>query len=205
MQQSLEHINKLFIIGLPRTGTTSLCLALLELGISTAHVAYTQATITQAKAIADAPVFADYQALDKQYPNSRFIYLNRPMALWLPSIKQLLQRLHKNLDCESGGYPPLLKESYKRIFSPYTEKAIRSDGFLIECYLRHQGEIDTYFNNRTNDYLSIDIACTDSKARLLDFLAIQGDDAPFPHCNRGKKITYWNQIKHPSKIDSWLR
>ncbi|HBY85576.1 MAG TPA: sulfotransferase family protein, partial [Colwellia sp.] len=56
---------KIFIIGLPRTATTSVCLAMLEQGFKTAHNAYTQDSFSQAQVLADTPIFCDYQTLDK--------------------------------------------------------------------------------------------------------------------------------------------
>ncbi|MFQ3195483.1 MAG: hypothetical protein ACI9N3_002317, partial [Colwellia sp.] len=52
---------KIFIIGLPRSGTTSICAAMLELGYTVAHTAYTQKTFDQAQVIADTPIFADFK------------------------------------------------------------------------------------------------------------------------------------------------
>ena len=77
---------KIFIIGLPRTATTSVCVAMLELGFKTAHTAYTNQAMNDAQVIADTPVFCDYQLLDKTYPNAKFIYLTREFSSWLPSI-----------------------------------------------------------------------------------------------------------------------
>ncbi|WP_164835569.1 sulfotransferase, partial [Pseudoalteromonas sp. TB51] len=45
-------MSKIFIIGLPRTGTTSVCHAFLEFGIATAHTAYTSHCFENATAIA---------------------------------------------------------------------------------------------------------------------------------------------------------
>jgi len=56
--------SKIFIIGLPRTGTTSICNSFLQLGYKTAHTAYTQQAIITADVIADTPVFSEYALLD---------------------------------------------------------------------------------------------------------------------------------------------
>ena len=50
-------MQKIFIIGLPRTGTTSVCVAMLELGFYVAHTAYTDRSFTEAQVIADTPIF----------------------------------------------------------------------------------------------------------------------------------------------------
>ena len=72
-------MNKLFIIGLPRTGTTSISVALLDYGFKVAHTAYTKRAFELADVISDAPCFADYQELDNIFPHSKFVYLDRPL------------------------------------------------------------------------------------------------------------------------------
>ena len=40
---------KILVTGLPRTGTTSVCIAALHLGVKTAHTAYTREALGQAQ------------------------------------------------------------------------------------------------------------------------------------------------------------
>lgn len=197
------HKHKVFIIGLPRTGTTSVCQAMLKLGFATAHTAYTQTTFVEAQALADTPIFCDYPQLDQQYPDAKFIYLERSFERWLPSIRQLLMRMHTNLARNDGGFNPVIKRCYKTVFSPLNEQNLADDGFLLDCYQRHyQGAMD-YFAGREQDLLCIDLAQADSFARLLDFLGVtETDVAGFEHINRGGKVTAWKQVKHPLKIAS---
>ncbi len=51
-------MSKLFIIGLPRTGTTSISVALLEMGLLVAHTAFTKKAFEVADAISGAPCFS---------------------------------------------------------------------------------------------------------------------------------------------------
>jgi len=113
-------MQKIFIIGLPRTGTTSVCAAMLALGYRVAHTAYTERSFFEAQVLADTPIFCDYQRLDSAYPNAKFIYLARDMEKWLPSIAQLLARMHNNLIRDDGGFNPIIKRCYQTIFSPYS-------------------------------------------------------------------------------------
>lgn len=199
------HINKIFIIGLPRTATTSVCLAMLKLGYRTAHTAYTQYTMEEAQVIADTPVFNDYQQLDKQYPMSKFIYLDRELSLWTPSIRQLLTRMHCNLSRNDGGFNPRLKRCYKQIFAPLTLVNIEQSEFLHACYHRHQTEVKAYFQDRSNDLLTINISHTDSYVRLLKFLDLEIEEdtlSGFERINTKGKITAWNKVRHPLKVES---
>ena len=195
---------KVFIIGLPRTATTSVCVATLSLGFKTAHTAYTQRAMDEAQIIADTPVFCDYQQLDKVYPNAKFVYLSRESDKWLPSIRQLLERMYTNLQRSDGGFNPILKRCYNEVFEPLTLDNIAKDSFLLECYQRHyQGALD-YFSGREQDLLIIDVAHSDSFQLLADFLDVT-DIEPwqnFEHINIGGKVTAWKKIKHPLKVEA---
>jgi len=211
----IKQTDKIFIIGLPRTGTTSICNALLKLGYRVAHTAYTQRCMNNAQVIADTPIFCDYKVLAEQYPNAKFIYLTRDLTLWLPSIRQLLKRMHKNITRKDGGFNPILKRCYQEVFSPFTLENFNQDEFLIHCYQRHQDDVFAFFENRHTQLLCIDISKSDAYGQMLNFL--KGNDlnrkdlhvntgiTDFERMNVGGKITAWNNIKHPKKIDSNLK
>ncbi|REL32553.1 sulfotransferase family protein [Thalassotalea euphylliae] len=193
----------MWIIGLPRTATTSICVTMLALGYKTAHTAYLQSCLDEAQVIADTPVFCDYQALDKHYPNSKFIYLTRDLDKWLPSIHQLLSRMFHNLQREDGGFNPHLKRCFNQVFAPLTQENIASDEFLQACYANHQQGVTHYFANRPQDLLTLDIAAPDSFAKLIAFLGLPSDtQGEFPLINMKGKVTAWNKITHPLKIAS---
>jgi len=195
---------KIFIIGLPRSGTTSICAAMLELGYTVAHTAYTQKTFDNAQVIADTPIFADFKRLDKFYPNSKFIYLARTSDQWLPSIKQLLQRMYINVTRADGGFNTIIKRCYVNTFSPFTVENINDDMFLARCYLQHNHEVLQYFSDRTQDLLTIDVSQPASYQQLLSFLSIsQGNNlGNFEKLNSGGKVTAWKDLKHDRKIES---
>jgi len=204
-RESFVTTNKIFIIGLPRTATTSVCLAMLGLGFKTAHNAYTQHAFSEAQVIADTPIFCDYQKLDKQFPNSKFIYLTRNEKSWLPSIKQLLQRMIVNLQRSDGGFNPHLKRCYNDIFSPLTAENIAQDDFLLQCYQRHQQGVFDYFYERAADLLTLDVAEENSYQLLLAFLNISsehGRSSGFEKINIGGKVKAWQDINNVLKIES---
>jgi len=194
--------HKIFIIGLPRTATTSVCAAMLELGFSTAHTAYTKQAMRDAQVIADTPIFCDYQALDIAYPNAKFIYLSRELSSWLPSIRQLLERMYVNLQRTDGGSNPTLRRCYNEIFYPLTLDNIANDQFLIDCYQRHQQGIVNYFADRPQDLLTIDVSHGNSFKQLLSFVGATSSQDTFERMNIGGKVTAWKKVKHPLKIAS---
>ena len=198
-------INKIFIIGLPRTATTSVCLALLGLGFKTAHNAYTKNAFIEAKVLADTPIFCDYKNLDRDFPDSKFIYLTRDASSWLPSIKQLLQRMIVNLQRLDGGFNPHLKRCYAEIFSPLSVSNIEDDDFLLSCYQRHQQSVLDYFDKRKEDLLTIDVSNEASYQALLNFLNVEQLDESkrgFKKINIGGKVKAWQDINNVLKIES---
>ncbi|MGO2129796.1 MAG: sulfotransferase [Pseudoalteromonas prydzensis] len=198
----MDPTTKIFIIGLPRTGTTSVCHAFLQLGFSCAHTAYIQKTFVNAQVLADTPIFNDYQQLDKLYPNAKFIYLERESEKWLPSIRQLLQRMQVNLTRADGGFNPHIKRCYFNTFGDFSSNALENDAYLLRCYAEHKKTAQHYFLNRPTDFLCIDIANPTSFASLCAFLQIQTALTQFEKMNIGGKVTAWNAIKHPLKIAS---
>lgn len=195
-------MNKLFIIGLPRTGTTSISVALLDYGFKVAHTAYTKRAFELADVISDAPCFADYKELDKLFPNSKFVYLDRVLELWVPSMQMLLNKMLPELAPKSGYLNPVLKRCINKTFAPLTTENPLDTQHLENCYRTHQQDVFRYFENR-DDLLTIDLSHSDSLQGLLGFLGIKSTAAEnFPHLNIGKQVDNWKEFKHPNKINS---
>lgn len=193
-------MSKIFIIGLPRTGTTSVSVALLNMGFSVAHTAFTKRTFEVADAITDSPCFSDFKQLDHLFPNAKFIYLTRSLDKWLPSITMLLDKMAPHL-AATGHFNPILKHSFHQTFSnklPLT--AIE----LADCYERHQQMVFSYFKGR-GDLLSIDISEQGSLEKMKQFLSVEtGGETDFPRLNIGRNVSNWKDYKHPNKISSNL-
>lgn len=195
-------MNKLFIIGLPRTGTTSVSVALLDYGFKVAHTAYTKRAFELADVISDAPCFCDYPQLDAIFPNSKFVYLHRAPENWIPSMQRLLAKMLPQLDPKTGYLHPVLKRSIQKVFAPNDSPESLSDSYLHNVYLKHQQNVFTYFSNR-NDFIGIDVSTDDSLAELLSFVGITTiHNTKFPLLNVGKQVDAWKAVKHPNKINS---
>lgn len=195
-------MNKIFIIGLPRTGTTSISVALLDYGFKVAHTAYTKRAFELADVISDAPCFADYQELDALFPHSKFVYLNRALDAWVPSMQMLLNKMLPELTPKTGYLNPVLKRCMNKTFMPFSTREPLDTQHLVQCYLAHQQAVLGYFSNR-NDLLTIDISQTGSLKQLLEFLAVDCQEAgEFPRLNIGKQVDHWKEFKHPNKVNS---
>ena len=211
-------MNKVFIIGLPRSGTTSISMAMLDYDLKVAHTAYTKHAFEIADVVSDAPCFSDYQELDAIFPNSKFIYLDRALELWLPSIQMLLQKMQHSLEPNTGVFSPVLKRSMNETFDLYlptheffytkkkqrkfilNPRAFDSD-HLAQCYQRHQAAVKQYFSKR-DDFLAINISHADSLSQLVNFLALPlQNNKQFPHTNKGRRVADWGEHKHPNKVN----
>lgn len=202
-------MSKIFIIGLPRTGTTSISAALLELGLLVAHTAFTKRAFEVADAISDAPCFSDYQHLDRLFPNAKFIYLTRDLDKWLPSITMLLEKMAPHLAAQTGKFNPILKRSFKHTFAATLPL---SESQLTACYQQHQQQVLAYFKGRDN-LLSIDLSEQGSFLKMKQFLAMEKNGeaedvaegaTEFPKLNVGWNVANWKEVKHPNKINSNL-
>lgn len=195
-------MNKLFIIGLPRTGTTSVSASLLTQGFKVAHTAYTKHTFELADVISDTPCFCDYQQLDQLFPGSKFVYLDRNIESWVPSMQMLLNKILLFMDKKPGKLSPVLQRCFRKIFQMGTAITPLDGDHLRTCYLEHQVQVFDYFSSR-DDFLSIDISHGASFNQLLSFIGMtNGGDSVFPHINTGRMINAWQDIKHPNKINS---
>jgi hypothetical protein len=203
---------KLFIIGLPRTGTTSVCVALLEQGLKVAHQGFTQQSFYHADAIADAPVFSDFKQLDGLFPGAKFVYLSRDIAPWIISMQMLLSRMLIHLDEHTGRFHPIMKRSFNHSFKLNLVTNPFDEVHLKQCYLEHQQAVEEYFTGR-NDLLKININQVGSLSRLLEFIELAPQEgtpgiksAPlnFPHLNIGRNVASWDEYKHPNKVSANL-
>ena len=195
-------MSKTFVIGLPRSGTTSVCAAALDLGLRTAHTAYTKACFERAELIADTPCFSHYSELAERFPEAKFVLLQRQPERWLESIQRLLQRMSTNLLSDTGGFSPLLKASYHRVFSPLNEQSLIDGKHLEYCYKRHQQQVSTYFAQQAHRLLTIDISESHSFQQFCQFVGANSTSKQFAHLNQHNKVMAWRDIKHPLKVPS---
>ena len=197
-------MSKVFIIGLPRTGTTSISVALLNYGYKVAHTAYTKRAFELADVISDAPCFSDYKELDQLFPNSKFVYLDRPLEKWIPSIQMLIKKMLPELKPRIGYLNPVLKRSFNSTFATLTTPDPFSATHLEGCYKNHQQSVFNYFSGR-DDLLTIDISQQGSLKQLLSFLGFNTlNVGEFPHLNKGSRVDNWQELKHPNKINSMV-
>ena len=197
--------NKIFNIGLPKTGTTSLNQALLELGFTSIH----NPKAFRKQAMEGRYIFDNddwraitnfgehfYPQLDQAYPQSKFILTVRDETAWLASWKkqigestghevgtryawaQPIRRLQQALrEAVTGEMRFTHMHARIDIFGAYTFHAER----CLYVYRLHRKNAEEYFKDRPQDFLIMDICAGDGWEKLCPFLEIQEiPNVPFP-------------------------
>ncbi|MFW6281589.1 MAG: sulfotransferase family protein [bacterium] len=184
----MRKLNKIFQIGLNKTGTKSLHYALGILGFNSVHWVGKEGNIKEIikdnnnekkdllENISHYDCYTDwstaktlylFKKLDKEYPNSLFILTTRDVDDWVESRKKHIKRnLKKN--------PNKQTEWYK-----LSEEEWRKD------WKNAHKMIYDYFKNKDN-FLVINICEGEGWDKLCNFLKCEIPNKPFPHKNNSK-------------------
>jgi hypothetical protein len=187
---------KVFGIGLSRTGTTSLTDALRVLGYRAVHcplsiVAFNgkglklnTSVVGRFDAFTDSPVARMYKELDHAFPGSKFILTTRPLDKWMASVKRM------RMSFELLKALPKVRQ-LARDFCGTTR--FSDDAVLRRAFINHGRSVCDYFGERLDkDLLILDIGARDTWQRLCSFLGRDKPVVPFPHRNRGYSTTFAN-------------
>jgi len=189
--QALHPTNKIFGIGLHKTGTTSLGSALSILGYKNCFGANAlrdelgEINMMQSlfkkeyekifefaedfDAFNDLPWCAMYKELDQQFPNSKFILTTREETAWLNSSKNYFQNTASPFRLWFYGKP----------------NPIGHEALYLKRFRQHNKEILEYFSDR-NDLLILDIDAKNKWELLCQFLNKPIPNADFPHFNKNR-------------------
>jgi hypothetical protein len=180
---------KIFCIGLPKTGTTSLHHALEILGYRSIHRPKDRLTAQQlrngdyrlkvletADAMSDVPVPAVFPQLDRAFPGSKFILTRRDLESWITSCRNA----PFNNDPPKPG---TIRDFYRAIL--YGVTAFDEDRFRF-VYEDFHRRVETYFaGERAADLLTIDITRGPGWEPLCAFLGHDVPQVEFPRKNAG--------------------
>lgn len=194
---------KIFGIGLPRTGTTSLSIALCTAGYKTAHTVFAPHLYDIGDAFTDTPIYCDYKELDTRYPNSKFILTTRDVDSWLISIERYFnfftkERLPQIINGKTVGAKIDLRV-YQKTFGQFT---FDKNSFR-ERFKMHENEAREYFRERDEHFTIVDITSNNVTENLSNFLG--NPILSFPKTNIGCNSLDWWKYKHPNKLPSWIK
>lgn len=204
----LRKRRKVFVVGLNKTGTTSLAAALRELGWkvgkqeeaelmmedwAAGNVAPIVDHCRTADAFQDIPFALPgaYRELDRLFPGSRFILTVRENArAWHES----LTRFHTKIvgkgrlptpdDLKEFGYrAPGWTWRAQQLAFGIDESNLYDPDHYLALYDAHQRDVMSHFEGRPDDLLVLNVADPDAAARLCRFLGAKERLQEMPHLN----------------------
>lgn len=204
-KKNILRKEKIFGIGLSRTGTTSLAAALKLLGFEAVHyppyyidkffrIQIEKDILNNNEALTDAPIAHRYKELDSQFPGSKFILTYRSDEEWIKSAKKFFTRpkgkfnevyIRDILKCVNPQNKIWRNRFIVRIII-YGSYKFKEQSYL-KNYQKHNSEVIDYFKDRKNDLLVIDLTKDEFKwEKICEFLGVAVPDVSFPHSNNSK-------------------
>lgn len=177
--------SKIFGLGLPRTGTTSLAHALNLMKLKTKHFPFelyknrNSEIIDEYIGFVDSPIPLIWKELDQRFPNAKFILTTRPLEQWLESMEWLFShgKVKWNWSKEVHDY-------HKVFFG--TERFDQT--LLSQKYHEYHEDIFKSFEHRSQDLLVLNLEEKDSFTKLATFLNVSSPNIEFPHVKKRTKV-----------------
>ncbi len=207
--------NKIFCIGFNKTGTTSLEKALIIFGFKMGNQPVAEMLAEDwankrtdriinfchtAEAFQDIPFNLPelYKKLDEAFPKSKFILTIRDNEdQWFNSLVKFHTKLFSTNKNSTPTENDLKNATYrykgfvletKEWFYDFPHVPLYDEKHYKYIYTNHIEDVKTYFKNRENDLLTLNVAEKESYKQLASFLDIEVDnDASFPWLNKTKQ------------------
>jgi hypothetical protein len=175
--------HKIICIGLPKTGTSTMGDALLQLGYSVVgarldltgammskNIAEIAKVAEEYDALQDIPWAFIYRELDVLFPESKFIFTDRDPDKWIISMRKHFKGQKR--DFNEWFYGKSIVDGNENIF--------------IAKYMEHKQGVMDYFAHRPHDLLVMSFENGDGWDKLCEFLDKPAPRAKFPHSNKGQ-------------------
>ena len=190
---SLDRLpTRIFGIGMHKTATTSLHIALTILGLDSAHwhgahwakriyqemtTLGRSSTLERHYALCDLPITILYKELDRAYPGSKFILTVRDPAKWIESVRNHWDG-SRNPYRHKWNTDPFTHKVHRLL---YGQRNFDTEKFLARYY-RHIEEVLGYFKYRPQDLLILHMDQTDTNwQHLCTFLNLPIPPVDYPH------------------------
>ncbi len=179
-ERDLSH--KVFGLGLARTGTTSLHLAMGELGLRSAPDSIPLLDtidldfLERYDAFFDNPIPFRYRELAEVCPGSRYIVTHRAVEPWLRSMAWLFGPGLDRLD-------PSTRAVGDRVHRAVYGTEVFDPDVLREVHRRHEAEVRAFVENRPHLWLDTDDGL--DWRPICELLDLPIPTVPFPRSNAG--------------------
>jgi hypothetical protein len=197
-------MNKIFGIGLSKTGTTSLAMGLKKLGYRTVHWAsdsltfrelvagkYRLSILENHEAILDTPIPALYPQFDAVYPGSKFILTVRQVDSWIDSMRRHRELQESREQARDDRVVSMTFRHFSRLVTygviDFNEERYR---YVYNSHLR---EVERYFRERPEDLLVLDVCAGQGWEKLCSFLGKPLPTGAFPASNGARERDEWEQ------------
>ncbi len=181
--------HKIFGIGFPKTGTTSLNLALQELGLSSIHFPVSLQEICDHDGSVNLPVAVQFEKLDQTFRGSKFILTVREIESWLSSCEpqyRSVQEMDQSLkdDPRAAEFIQFFLTLRQRAFGTTFFDEVKFE----HAYKSHLLKVKECFSGRAEDLLILDVSSDSVWFELCNFLALPVPQSQFPRANFGGSL-----------------
>ena len=205
-----DSMNKVFGIGLKKTGTTTLEQIFIRLSVNKSLVAPPYGKMMNRNDTSRVPDFMKryqyyqdvpwflpeiYKKMATEYPTSKFVLTTRDPNQWWNSVLQFVYCKRRRSKNQLTGEMKL--EWYRQLFD--AETTSKQD--MIEAFQKHNANVREFFTNESHRLLEIDLTATTFATnesikmwtRLCEFLGVSLDECPLnqsiPHSNKSPTDT----------------
>ena len=168
--------DKIFGIGLGRTGTVSLARAMKVLGYTVKHNPSRIEVVEDYDFCNDIFIAARYKFLDYIFPHSKFILTIRDVDSWVESSREYAIKKDGIIDSR----PDISLDRAENRFLVYGITNFDERVFR-EVFLMFNEEVVEHFRRRKNKLLVMDIFSGEGWKELCSFLEKPVPNRPFPH------------------------
>lgn len=186
----MHRKRKVFGIGLPRTGTCSLTVAMVRLGCRSVHCCFDDSLYEKADFLCDTPIFCDFISLHRRYPDALFIHTIRDAGPWLASFRRSLRGF---FEMDLFRENPINRRVYAAVFD--TDRF--DEEKMLAGYHAHRERVAAF--SRKAPVLTMRIE--EGWDALCPFLGAEKPAAPFPHCTPDLN-TFNNRLLYRSGPDA---
>ena len=192
---------KIFVIGLSRTGTSSIHNALAALGFRSVHWenpltfgVLDSFDYSLFDAFSDISVSAEFESLHYRFPSARFIWTRRPIDAWVRSVAN-------HYENATGVTRPaqLLQSGRAQLFGG------RLGAIHASLYGNHESWEATYaaYEQRVSSFFAdkpeaklLEISITEGEGweAISAFLEVPSPETPFPHLNLGSRKLHRHEL-----------